>query len=151
MVWTARTVATTAALLIAAFSSHTTALADPYDQCGVYVQGLEGCILFHPDNGGPNVLPEQPPPAVGTRARVRGDQQQCASFCFVPCIFSAVVTSCPAACRVDFDSNGSLTPADIFAFLGAWFAGNMTADFDTSGGLSVQDIFAFINAWFAGC
>ena len=127
------------------------ARAEPYDQCGVYVQGPEGCILFHPDNGGLRVLPELPPPAPGTRARVRGDEQQCASFCFVNCIFGAVVTQCPGACRPDFDGNGTLNAADIFAFLSAWFAGNAAADFDLSGSLAVADIFAFVSAWFVGC
>ncbi len=145
------TVTTTIATLIGALGSPSPTLAEPYDQCGVYVQGLEGCILFQPDNGGANVRPDQPPLTVGTRARVRGDQQPCVSFCFTPCIFNALITTCSAPCRVDFDGSGSLSPSDIFAFLSAWFAGSASADFDMSGSLSVQDIFAFINAWFAGC
>jgi hypothetical protein len=40
--------------------------------------------------------------------------------------------------------------ADIFAFLNAWFAGDLSADIN-GGGLAVSDIFAFLNAWFAGC
>jgi hypothetical protein len=56
----------------------------------------------------------------------------------------------PAMCRADFDQNGSLSVADIFAFLNGWFAGDPRADFN-GGGLSVQDIFDFLNAWFAGC
>ncbi len=51
----------------------------------------------------------------------------------------------------DFDNSGTLTVADIFAFLSAWFAGDMRADFDNSGSLGVPDIFAFLSAWFAGC
>ncbi len=54
-------------------------------------------------------------------------------------------------CAADFDHSGTLSTLDIFAFLNAWFDGNMRADFDHSGGLAVQDIFAFLGAWFAGC
>jgi hypothetical protein len=54
-------------------------------------------------------------------------------------------------CPADFDGNGTLAVADIFAFLNAWFAGSPSADFDHLNGLQVADIFAFLNAWFAGC
>jgi hypothetical protein len=54
-------------------------------------------------------------------------------------------------CAPDFDGNGSLQVADIFAFLNAWFAGDSTADFDANGSLQVADIFAFLTSWFAGC
>jgi hypothetical protein len=57
----------------------------------------------------------------------------------------------PAPCAVDFDGNGTLQVADIFAFLNAWFAGNSQANFNGMNGLQVADIFAFLNAWFAGC
>jgi hypothetical protein len=53
-------------------------------------------------------------------------------------------------CRANFDQLNGLQVADIFAFLNAWFAGDLAADFD-GGGLAVADIFAFLNAWFAGC
>jgi hypothetical protein len=56
-----------------------------------------------------------------------------------------------ASCTADFNHSGSLTPQDIFDFLGAWFGGQSEADFNRSGGLSVQDIFDFLAAWFAGC
>jgi hypothetical protein len=56
-------------------------------------------------------------------------------------------TCCPA----NFDQINGLQVADIFAFLNAWFAGDLRTDFDHSGGLAVADIFAFLNAWFAGC
>ena len=125
--------------------------AQPFDQCGTYFQGLEGCVLFQPDAGGPPVLPEATPQPVGTRARVRGDLQPCPSFCFAPCVFGAQISACGGSCAADFDRNGTLNTADIFAFLQAWFAGNISADFDHSGGLAVADIFGFIGAWFAGC
>ncbi len=54
-------------------------------------------------------------------------------------------------CPADFDQSGTLSTQDIFAFLNAWFEGNITADFDASGGLSIQDIYAYLSAWFAGC
>ena len=54
-------------------------------------------------------------------------------------------------CRADFNNSGFLSSQDIFDFLGAWFAGSISADFDLSGGLAVADIFAFLQAWFAGC
>jgi hypothetical protein len=53
----------------------------------------------------------------------------------------------------DWDLNGRLEIADIFAFLNDWFAAvgeNGGADFNESGGLTVQDIFDFLNAWFGG-
>ena len=128
------------------------ALGQPFDKCGTFVQGLEGCVLFQPDDGAQQVRPDITAPAVGTRARIRGEQISCASFCFAPCIQNAISSPCtPPACRADFDGSGALAPDDIFAFLNAWFAGNISADYDQSGSLSVQDIFDFINAWFAGC
>ncbi len=55
-------------------------------------------------------------------------------------------TPCPG----DFDLDGTVAVPDIFAFLGAWFAGDNAADFN-GGGLGVDDIFDFLGAWFAGC
>ncbi len=54
----------------------------------------------------------------------------------------------PSACRADWDRNGAVEVADIFAFLASWFAGN--ADFDGDGVTEVPDIFAFLADWFAG-
>jgi subtilisin-like proprotein convertase family protein len=53
------------------------------------------------------------------------------------------------ACPADWDDNGSLTSADVFAFLASWFESQ--ADFNTDGATSVRDIFDFLSAWFAGC
>jgi hypothetical protein len=55
------------------------------------------------------------------------------------------------ACRADFDRNGVRDVSDIFAFLAAWFAGDLAADFDGDGGPGVPDVFAFLTVWFAGC
>ncbi len=53
-------------------------------------------------------------------------------------------------CRADHNGSGGLEVADIFDFVGDWFAGNPRADFN-GGGLSTSDVFDFLNAWFAGC
>lgn len=129
------------------------ALADPFDRCGTFVQGLEWCVVFETDGDAVRVRPDLTPPALGTRVRIQGDLVQCASFCFVPCVEGAISSQClpTPVCGPDFDLNGVLSANDIFAFLTAWFAGNLGADFDQSGALGVPDIFDFINAWFAGC
>ncbi|MCB0354654.1 MAG: hypothetical protein KDD64_14055 [Bdellovibrionales bacterium] len=64
---------------------------------------------------------------------------------FVASIDSAV--SCPA----DFNHDGTVSNADLFAFLSAWFAQSMSADFDGSGDITVPDIFEFLAVWFEGC
>lgn len=56
-------------------------------------------------------------------------------------------TCCPA----NFNQVNGLEVADIFAFIQAWFAGNLAADFDRSGILEVSDIFMLLQAWFRGC
>jgi hypothetical protein len=53
-------------------------------------------------------------------------------------------------CPADFDGNGQVEVADIFAFLAAWFAGEPAA-FEFGGTPGVPAIFAFLSAWFAGC
>ncbi len=57
----------------------------------------------------------------------------------------------PPVCEADFDGNGTREVPDIFAFLSAWFAGDVSADFDGTPGIAVPDIFAFLSLWFAGC
>ncbi|MBY0262475.1 MAG: hypothetical protein K2Q20_09035, partial [Phycisphaerales bacterium] len=54
-------------------------------------------------------------------------------------------------CRADFDRSGVRNVADIFAFLSAWFAGDIAADVDENNVRDVSDIFAFLSLWFAGC
>jgi hypothetical protein len=54
-------------------------------------------------------------------------------------------------CQADIDCSGSVTVQDIFAFLGAWFAGEDAGDFNHADGISIQDIFDFLSAWFDGC
>jgi len=56
-----------------------------------------------------------------------------------------------AQCAADFNQNGSVDVADIFAFLSAWFAQSPTADTNGNGQVQVDDIFAFLSAWFEGC
>ena len=52
---------------------------------------------------------------------------------------------------VDANGSGAIEVADIFAFTNAWMAGDMRTDYNGSGGLTVQDVFDYLNAWFAGC
>ncbi|MBX3403300.1 MAG: hypothetical protein KF699_07815 [Phycisphaeraceae bacterium] len=54
------------------------------------------------------------------------------------------VASCPA----DWDGNTQVEVADIFAFLGSWFAGDPAAQ-NFGGTPGVPAIFAFLGAWFA--
>ncbi len=58
-----------------------------------------------------------------------------------------LTTCCPA----NFDGASGVTVQDIFAFLEAWFAGDVRADFDRDSALSVFDIFSFLHDWFVGC
>ncbi len=69
-----------------------------------------------------------------------------------PTAISAALIGPSSACAaVDFDGVGGITVEDIFAYLGAFFAGDPRADFNHFGGISVQDIFDFLGAWFSGC
>jgi hypothetical protein len=54
-------------------------------------------------------------------------------------------------CPADFNEDDTVNNSDIFAFLSAWFAGNMSADANGNGTLEVSDIFAFLSEWYAGC
>jgi hypothetical protein len=72
------------------------------------------------------------------------------------CIVSNCCQTAPSTaatlgtCVADFNCSGSVSVADIFDYLAAWFAGSPTADIN-GGGIGVQDIFDFLAAWFAGC
>lgn len=66
---------------------------------------------------------------------------------FVATVPAAVTIICPA----DFDGNQSVTVADIFGFLSAWFAMDIAADFNASGQVTPSDLFAYLTAWFARC
>lgn len=53
--------------------------------------------------------------------------------------------SFPISTNYTHSAAGRMTVGmDIFAFLGAWFDGDMDADIDGSGAVTVQDIFAFL-------
>ncbi len=54
-------------------------------------------------------------------------------------------------CPGDFNKDGVVDVPDIFAFLSAWFAGNIEADYTYNGVVFTTDIFAFLSAWFAPC
>ena len=63
----------------------------------------------------------------------------------------AIIAPNPA----DFDHSGTVTVADLFAFLDAWFAtfgttgSGLAADIDHSGAVTVADLFSFLDSWFA--
>ena len=69
------------------------------------------------------------------------------------------IALCPRTCRVDVNDDGSVSVADIFSFLTAWFSdctgqpgppcNGFSADWNGVNGLSVQDIFDYLAAWFA--
>lgn len=48
----------------------------------------------------------------------------------------------------DWDCNGTRAPADIFAFLNAYFAGDPATDVNYDGARTPSDIFAFLNTYF---
>jgi hypothetical protein len=66
-------------------------------------------------------------------------------------VCNVVGNSTTPCCFADFNQSGSLSVADIFDFLAAWFGNQASTDFDGVGGTTVQDIFAFLGAWFSGC
>lgn len=57
----------------------------------------------------------------------------------------------PTACRADFNHDSSVSSADFFQFLGAFFTQDPTADFDASGSITSNDFFQFLTAYFTGC
>jgi hypothetical protein len=61
----------------------------------------------------------------------------------------------PQCAGADWDEDGTVTVADIFAFLSDWFANDPKAQcFGATmppTGCGVPAIFAFLSAWFAGC
>lgn len=54
-------------------------------------------------------------------------------------------------CAGDWNASGVRNTQDIFAFLTAWFAGDIATDLDGSGAADVSDIFEFLTVWFAAC
>lgn len=120
---------------------------------GCTVTDAAGCSATWTQGAGctPNLCP-QPTGAccvgtacsVSTGAACGGTFSGPGSACGAP---GNPTTCCPA----NFNGSGGVSVQDIFDFLNAWFASNMSADFNTSGAVSVQDIFDFLSAWFAGC
>lgn len=75
---------------------------------------------------------------------------------FTPSNRTAVMNAIGAAiggeCRADFDASGSITVQDIFAFLAAWFEGDIArANYNGDAFLDTVDIFAFLADWFSRC
>jgi uncharacterized membrane protein len=56
-------------------------------------------------------------------------------------------------CPGDYDRDGAFTPADVVAFVAAWFdslaAGNDWGDFDLDDQVTPADVAAFVKAWYA--
>ena len=63
------------------------------------------------------------------------------------------LTVTPPRCRVDWDSNGEVNPADVAAFVSAWISsladGTLVADFDGNAAIEPADVATFVQAWFA--
>jgi probable HAF family extracellular repeat protein len=59
----------------------------------------------------------------------------------------------PGTCPADWNGDGSVTPADVAAFVSAWSAdlsaGSAATDFDASGTVTPADVAAFVSAWFS--
>lgn len=66
---------------------------------------------------------------------------------FLPDTFAPSIPDCVA----DFNLSGNATVQDLFDFLEAWFAGDLSADINENMSVTVQDIFEFLRAWFNGC
>src|SRR5262249_10911086 len=49
----------------------------------------------------------------------------------------------------DFNCDGTVSSADFFDYLAAFFAGNPRADLDGDGAVNSADFFAFLTAFFA--
>jgi uncharacterized membrane protein len=64
-----------------------------------------------------------------------------------------ILTPVPQPCPADFNTDGTVTPSDVAAFVNAWFAdlasGTLQADFNHDGAVTPSDVAAFVNAWLA--
>lgn len=58
---------------------------------------------------------------------------------------------CTPSCVGDYDNNHFVGAADLFAYITAWFSGDIRADVNGVGGVGTQDIFDFLASWFGGC
>ncbi|MCC7387862.1 MAG: hypothetical protein IT431_03750 [Phycisphaerales bacterium] len=57
------------------------------------------------------------------------------------------------ACRADYNKDGSVTPDDVIAYLGAWAQRSIFADWNYDGLVNTRDVIAFLHEWVAkpGC
>ncbi|MDQ7012616.1 MAG: GC-type dockerin domain-anchored protein [Planctomycetota bacterium] len=54
-------------------------------------------------------------------------------------------------CRADYDDDGTVTTADVSAYLLAWQQRSIFADWNYDGYINTIDIIGFLNEWAAGC
>lgn len=54
-------------------------------------------------------------------------------------------------CISDIDLSGDLTVNDVFVYLGLWTVRSQYSDFTNDGSITSADVLAFVDAWFAGC
>ncbi len=65
-------------------------------------------------------------------------------------VIALLPSSSPGANPADFNQDGAVNPADIFAFLAAYFAQEERADINHDGAVTPPDIFAFLAVFFQG-
>jgi hypothetical protein len=54
-------------------------------------------------------------------------------------------------CPADFNGDGVLGVADVFAFMNAWLVQDPRANWDGYHPLTIASLFSFISMWFNGC
>lgn len=112
--------------------------------------GLTYPISFQTNGTDSRFLTVTIPNVCTTRARVRvtvRDADGRTASSVSPSDFTITGTCCPG----DFDGNGTRQPADLFAYLNAYFAQDPRADVDGNAGLTPSDIFFFLNQYFSPC
>lgn len=122
------------------------ALGTPFGS-GVYVLEMTAWV------GSPmatSPLPSEPFWVVFSQNAPAQEQADCIAYLIARGANSSGTTVSLCPCAADFDGSGDATVQDVFAFLNAWFAGDVRTDLDGDG-VNVQDIFLFLNTWFAGC
>lgn len=99
-------------------------------------------VRYPTANGGVLLSGTQVPGAVVVNGNVEASEYLVATLCQLD------PTRC---CPADRNQDGSITPADVAAFVNDWFAslsvGTLAGDFDGSGTVTPADVAAFVTAW----